>query len=264
MTSYYYYRLDTGRKKAISYFDSANIPSSDEKAALAGEGTPSSTNKFTTKSYVDTLAGGYTRRDDAAGFTRASSSTITVTDNSTNQGIFVPGYPCKYRQTAGSGDFYYGQIYSYATGTVTIVGVSLPSPLGEFHVAGTTKLASNMTLYLAGGMVTGDDKLDTLMRTEVLWLLPPAYCVFGRAKAQTAAVGANLTLTVAIGTVATRDIFSSALNMGTSTTAVESGVTVNTTNYSVSFGNKIYLNVDSVGTSTKGGDVTVHLVFVYS
>lgn len=43
----------------------ANDPTTDEKSALAGEGTPSGSNKFTTKSYVDSIAAGVRDPKDA-------------------------------------------------------------------------------------------------------------------------------------------------------------------------------------------------------
>lgn len=43
----------------------ANDPTTDEKAALAGEGTPSGTNKYVTKSYADGLAAGIRDPKDA-------------------------------------------------------------------------------------------------------------------------------------------------------------------------------------------------------
>lgn len=49
--------VGTGASTVAAGNDS-RFPTSDEKAALAGEGTPSALNKFTTKSYVDALVNG--------------------------------------------------------------------------------------------------------------------------------------------------------------------------------------------------------------
>ena len=81
----------------------------------------------------------YVRRDGAAGFTRTSTSTFTVTDNAKNQGFFKAGLPIRYRTTAGSGSWSYGIIKSYSSGTVAIMGISLPVLLVSYVLDLTIK-----------------------------------------------------------------------------------------------------------------------------
>lgn len=51
---YAYLNTSTGSWAPDTFsFDSANVPTTDEKAALAGEGTPSASDLYTCKSYVD-------------------------------------------------------------------------------------------------------------------------------------------------------------------------------------------------------------------
>jgi hypothetical protein len=52
------FRLVDGRPISDLTLDATLIPSSGQKEALAGEGTPSSTNKYTTKSYVESFVQG--------------------------------------------------------------------------------------------------------------------------------------------------------------------------------------------------------------
>jgi hypothetical protein len=61
-----------------------------------------------------------------SGYTRASASTFTVTDNATNQGIFVPGRALHYTVDSGA-TVYYGIVDTYVTGTITIRGPPLGS-----------------------------------------------------------------------------------------------------------------------------------------
>lgn len=58
-----------------SWTKSAFIPTTDQKDALAGEGTPSTSNKFITKSYLDGVA--YKR--NVAAITRTNTATVNVT-----------------------------------------------------------------------------------------------------------------------------------------------------------------------------------------
>lgn len=201
----------------------------------------------------------YIRQDGAAGFTRASTSTITVTDNATNQGIFVPGLPVAYRQTAGSGSFSYGIIKSYAAGTVTIMGVSLPNPLGEFRV-GPAQKVFQVALQVTGTLSVGDDQLNTVMKTAFHWLMSTAYLVAARGYVETAA-GADLHIMIGVGGAAT-DLLTAVLNLAQATSIVDSGITINSTNYVLAYGTKLYLNIDQIGSGTPGSNLTVELLSV--
>jgi len=202
----------------------------------------------------------YIRRDGAAGFTRTSTSTFTVTDNSDNQGIFKPGLPLAYRTSAGSGAFSYGIIKSYSSGTVTIMGVALPSTVGELRVGPSHKVVQ-VSLQVAGELAVGDDQLKTVMATAFRWLLASGYLVGVRAWVETAAAGANLLIQLGIG-AAGQDLLSSQLSLGQATTEVDSGVTISNTYYNVDFLDKVFLNVDQVGSTTAGEDLTVELISV--
>jgi hypothetical protein len=61
-----------------------------------------------------------------SGYTRASASTFTVTDNATNQGIFIAGRALHYTVDSGA-TVYYGIVDTYVTGTITIRGPPLGS-----------------------------------------------------------------------------------------------------------------------------------------
>lgn len=65
------------------HHDNANDPTASEKAALAGVGTPSGTNKYTTKSYVDShkqadIASGSKAYNDATAYTSGTGFVIDV------------------------------------------------------------------------------------------------------------------------------------------------------------------------------------------
>ena len=199
----------------------------------------------------------YVRRDGAAGFTRTSTSTFTVTDNAKNQGFFKAGLPIRYRTTAGSGSWSYGIIKSYSSGTVAIMGISLPSPLGELCIGPDYKVFQ-VSLQVAGDLATGDDQIKTVMNTEFRYGLSDGFCVGVRGQVETAASGADLHISVGIGGTS-NDLFSSPtyLNLAQATTAVDSAVNISSTHYSIVFLEKFYVNIDQIGSTTPGSDLTL-------
>ena len=206
---------------------------------------------------------GYRRRDSAAGFTRASNSTFVITDNAVNQAIFRPGLPIAYRTTAESGDFSYGIIKNYSSGTVTILGPALPDPLGELQV-GRENMVEQVTINVQGTLSIGDDQLDAVMDTEFRWGKLLAYCVAARAQVANAATDADLHVAIGIG-VAANDLLNSPvyINLAQSTTAIDSEVNINTSNYDIAYDEKVFINIDQVGSTLPGNHLTVRLTFVF-
>lgn len=205
---------------------------------------------------------GYIRYDNAAGLTLASTSTFTVTDNATNQGVFRPGLPLKYRTTAGEGAFSYGIIKSYATGTITILGISLPDPLEELQVGPGEKICQ-VVFQVVGDLNVADDKLGVVMKTGFNWGLPEAYVVAVRSWVETAASEADLRVALGIG-AAGNDLLDSPifLNLAQATDIVDSEVNIDAANYNIAFLEKVYVNVDQIGSGDPGGDLTVELFIV--
>ena len=73
---------------ADDHHSNANDPTASEKAALVGEGTPSGTNKYTTKSYVDghkqvDIASGSKAYNDATAYTSGTGFVIDVSGSIT-------------------------------------------------------------------------------------------------------------------------------------------------------------------------------------
>lgn len=199
----------------------------------------------------------YYERSNAGGFTRGSDTTITVTDNATNQGIFIAGYPIVYKDSTDL----YGMIKSYSSGTVTICGPALPSTINSFKIGPAYKVA-NIAFYVSGALTVEDDKLLTVMKTAYYWGGPKAYFVRGRAFVNTAAAGANLQIMFARSSAAT-NLLSSVLDLGTSTSVAETTTNISTTNYLTYLDDKIFLNVDQIGSSTAGSDLSVYMYWVF-
>jgi len=94
---------------------SANDPTTDQKAALAGEGTPSGSNKFATKSYVDGLGSG-TAEDVES--TSGSRTSLTLLHTPKSAAVLIVCY-CgqvlrRVAAAPGQGE------YTWATTTVTL------------------------------------------------------------------------------------------------------------------------------------------------
>lgn len=192
---------------------------------------------------------------EQTGYTRISTSSFSVTDNATNQSIFKPGVPLRY-EDSGS-DEYYGIIESYTTGTIVIKGIPLPDPLSKLYVGPTEKVLS-VIIQIAGDLAVGDDQLATVMKTFFRWTHAEAYLVRVLGKVETAAVGADLRIAIGVAAAGT-DLFNSPvyLNLVQATTEVNSGVNIKSSNYKVSWSSKIFINVDQIGSTTPGSDLTV-------
>jgi hypothetical protein len=203
----------------------------------------------------------YVRRDNAAGFTRASGSTVTVTNNAENQSIFAPGLPVCYRETLGSGDFLWGIIHSYSSGTVTICGVALPTTIGEFRVGPAEKVAS-VPIQIGGVLTVGDDQLDSVHDTYFPWGFTKAYFVRAAGKVKIAASGADLNIMLAVRTVAT-NLITSVLNLAQSTNIVNTGVTIDSSTYLVNLDDIIFTNIDQIGSTLPGEKLTIMYTFVF-
>ena len=68
---------------------------------------------------------------------------------------------------------------------------------------------------------------------------------------------------MAIGIGATaNDLLSSPiyLNLAQATTIVDSAVNIDSTDYEIAFLEKIYVNIDQIGSTTAGSDLTVQLL----
>lgn len=211
---------------------------------------------------AELIAASWTRGDSAAGFTRASTSTVTVTDNADNQALFQAGLPIKYRTTYGSGTYLYGIIKSYVTGTVTILGIELPVTVGELRIGPAYKVLQ-VTLQVSDALTVADDKIKAVMKTAFHWANLQGYIVAIRGQVETAASGADLHIAVGVGAAAT-DLLNSPiyLNLAQATSIVDSGVNINSTNYIVDLFDKIFVNVDQVGSGTAGSDLTLMLIIV--
>ena len=196
----------------------------------------------------------YERWKAAGSFTRASDSTFTVTDNATNQAIFVAGRPIRYRATAGT--WYYGMVVSYSSGTVTLSGIALTTSVDDEMQYGNMEMVRAFSFHEPGNAVVENPYAGR----QMIWKGGSAYCVHSSMVCSTAPTGANLTYNVEVAgsSVHTSDIAVS------TTSETTSGVTLASANYKIVYGNVWNLKITQVGSTIPGGNpVKWNAVFVY-
>lgn len=194
---------------------------------------------------------------DVLSFTRASDSSFTVTDNSTNQAIFIPGRAIRYRATAGT--YVYGIVVNYAAGTVTLDGAPLTTSYDDEMQYAEGEKVITLRDYYPSNLTTGDDQGSPALK----WQEGTAYLVRVTGQLETAPTGANdVRFAVGVGAAA-NDVLNSPvyIELG-GTSEVDSGININITNYSIAFGEQVYLNIDQIGSTIPGAGLGVTYTFI--
>ncbi len=171
----------------------------------------------------------------------------------TAQRNFNEGRPLRYRGDAGD-PWLYGMVAAYAGGTVTVAGAALPNPLAEIEV-GKPELIRQINFFEPGNLVQGDDFMSPNS-----WEMQDGYIVRATAKVETAD-DADAHIAIGIG-AAGADLISGPgyLNLAQSTAKVATGVDIDTANYGLTFGDKIFVNVDQGGEPGNNLSVTLQVV----
>lgn len=180
---------------------------------------------------------------------RAGNDAFAVTA----QRNFNEGRPLRYRGDA-SDPWLYGMVAAYAGGTVTVAGAALPNPLAEIEV-GKPELIRQINFFEPGNLVQGDDFMSPNS-----WEMQDGYIVRATAKVETAD-DADAHIAIGVG-AAGADLISAPgyLNLAQSTAKVATGIDINTANYSLAFGDKIFVNVDEGGEPGNNLSVTLQVV----
>lgn len=180
-----------------------------------------------------------------ASFTRSDNDTFTVTDDATNQEIFVSGRPVRFRNVTSS--WKYGILENYSTGTVDFDGVAMDATQDD-----QMQYGSFDKLYTVNIIMPGNVSVDDPYSQEIYWQKSDAQVVRVTLRADTAPTGAALTGNLEIeGTdVATSEI---SVTAG-STSEFDTGVTIDNSNYSLTFGEKYAITISQVGSTIPGGN----------
>jgi hypothetical protein len=225
------------------------------------------TNASGTKGWYDQPAsssgGGASSWTAMTPFTRTADSTFTVTDNGTNQGIFVPGRPLRYRATAST--WRYGIVTTYSAGTVTIAGAPMTTndddELAYAALSNVVMREFRLDGYFAP--VASTQLLADIMGQWARWEHGTAYLVRVVHRVESIDTGASqprLNTVVngnKVGTANSNngwDVSGSAW--------VSSAVDISTTNYVVANAQALELSTDANGTNDDAMTASVQLVFV--
>lgn len=204
-------------------------------------------------------AGGAAPWTDAGAFSRTANSTFTVTDNATNQAVFVPGRPIRYRATAST--WRYGIVTAYASGTVTIAGAPMTTGDDDEIQYGDMTRVVQVPVFIPGYF---EDAANTTLIAsdlgqELTWGQGTAYLVRVRARNRIADTGAtDATVNVHLGGSAA---LSTPLTLAANATWYTSAVAVSTTNYEVSFDEVVEVST-AKGTNGNAQDLSVQMTFV--
>jgi len=195
-------------------------------------------------------------------FTRASDSSFTVTDNATNQGIFVESRPIRYRETAGS--WVYGIITNYSSGTVTISGAPMTSSYDdELQYSDMTRVYQ-WNFFISGvfANTSSGSMLDTLMFASCAWNLGESRLVEFKHRSHTIDTGANqprVNVSVDDNKICTANS-----NAGTEVAQswISTEVYIDTTNYIVKTGSIIEITTDANGSNKDAANLSLEGIFV--
>jgi len=196
--------------------------------------------------------------------TRASDSTFTVTDNTTNAAIFIVGRPIRYADTVGTWSI--GYVTDYTTGTITLAGAPMTTSFDAYLQYGEMSKLIQMDVFVSGtyGDTVNTDLLASDMNTYFKWQLGKAYCVAFSGIHKTVDTGAEPKINVQVNNaiISTTDT-NKGIQLGASATWVDNAaVAVNVTNYDINRGEEVEINCTEVGGTADASDLTVSLVFV--
>jgi hypothetical protein len=225
------------------------------------------TNASGTKGWYDQPAsssgGGASSWTAVTPFTRTADSTFTVTDNATNQGIFVAGRPLRYRATAST--WRYGIVTGYSTGTVTIAGAPMTANDDDELNYGSYSNVVLREFRLDGyfAPVASTQLLADIMGQWARWEHGTAYLVRVVHRVESIDTGASQPRLNAV--VNGNKVGTANSNNGwdmSGSAWVSSAVDISTVNYVVSNAQTLELSTDANGTNDDAMTASVQLAFV--
>ncbi len=210
-----------------------------------------------TATSINSSVVGWTQTTGTFTATPASTSTITMTTDLTS--VIAVGSPLKY---VIGGVTYYGQVTALAANLLTVAGAPLGGDVTALYYGGKDKLIE--IVYTIPGYYEDADNtaLITSDGAAILkWYKPAAYCV--RYIVYSRIHDTHATHGKATVYIAASDVNSSAggLTIAADATEYPTVVDINTTNYSIAYGEAIEIGATKGGTGD-AQDLTVTMIFV--
>ena len=190
-------------------------------------------------------------------FTRATNTTFTVTDNTTNEEIFSRGTPLRFRGT-GNEWSKYAIVTGYSSGTVTISGGTMTTSDDDEMWFGSSSLVKSETFFISG---TFGDGTSTGLLTEdenrnYRWPYGPAAIVRTSHIVETNDSGTQPTINIQRSG---NDVYTSA--DATSTSWQEFG-TPDHDEYGIGMNDSLDISCAAAGGTGDAADLTVIVTFV--
>jgi len=194
-------------------------------------------------------------------FSRVSDSSFSVLNTASNQAIFYPGRPIRYKDTAA---YYYGIVTAYSYGTVTLAGAPMDTSHATVLEWGNMTKVIQVPLAISGACM-GTASVQLLidkLKTRRVWYGPTAYLVQIAHRVETVDTGATQPK-VNMVVNGTR-ICTANSNAGLPVAAAwsASGVQINPTFYDINYGETYDISTDGAGTNDNASDLTVIGTFV--
>lgn len=184
---------------------------------------------------------------------RVADDQFTVAATTVNSNAFQEGRPVRYGAAAGT--WSYGVVTDYTGGTVTIAGAPMTAGLDAYIQSGTPELVRQASFYKPGAVAVGNDYMGL-----ATWQLEDSYVV--RVTGQLEGAPADDDVSIQIGIDgASNDLLTSTLDLA-DTNQGSSDTGIDTAEYKLDFGDRIYVNLDSVGSTTPGSGLLVTLEVV--
>lgn len=212
------------------------------------------------RDYLTNYGGARWRKIDTADYTATPASTSTITFTVDYTANVKAGMPLKY--TIG-GTTYYGMLTTSAAALWTIAGATLGGDITALYV-GTPEMLRTVNLHVAGDYDAGIADL----KPAVLWYGPPAYVVNFAAAQVGVDTGTEpkLNIEVAGSAVSSNDTSLGITMSGSANTWVShhtaSPIAINTTNYSIAFGEEIRATLTAAGGTGDATDISVTIAVV--
>ncbi len=186
-------------------------------------------------------------------FTRTSDATFTVTNDAANQAAFKVGTPIRYADSPGT--WSYGMVTAYSAGTVTLAGAPMTASYDAYLQTGSPEMLRQVNFYQQGDIAAGDNFMGL-----ATWQMAEGYVVRATGQLETAANGTDALLAIGIGG-ASDDLIAGAgqLNLGQTGNQAATTTNIAPAKYKIGFGQRIYVNIDQIGSTTPGAGLLVTL-----
>lgn len=143
-------------------------------------------------------------------------------------------------------------------GTIDLVieGVEMTAPTVAFVEVGSTDIVNAVRIFIPGALISGDDQISSVLKQEMTWNFAKGFIVSVEARVNTPSSSGDVLVNVAVGNAA-NNVTLSDINLGEASDRVFSDTDINEANYEIDFRDKIFINIDNIGTGSEDLEVVL-------